>query len=89
MLATCRRLLSKYGKFKKNPHNVIIICANNFPQKKPLYLLYLGCFFVAMTQILAKNKNTLQNNGHEIIVLTMFQVHMMFTKLLISNGLFR
>ncbi len=69
MLATCQSLLSKYGKLKKNPHNVMIICANFFPQKKPLYLLYLGCFFVAMTQILAKNKNTSQNNGHEIIVL--------------------
>ncbi len=69
MLATCQSLLSKYGKFKKNPHNVMIICEIFFPQKKPLYLLYLGCFFVAMTQILAKNKNTSQNNGHEIIVL--------------------
>jgi hypothetical protein len=55
MLATCQSLLSKYGQFKKIPHNVIIIYANNFPQKNPLYLLFLGCFFVAMTQILAKN----------------------------------
>jgi hypothetical protein len=47
----------------------MIICANFFPQKKPLYLLYWGCFFfVAMTQILAKNKNT-SCNGHEIIIL--------------------
>jgi hypothetical protein len=42
-----------------------------FPKRSfvPVVLGLFFLFFVAMTQILAKNKNTSRNNGHEIIVL--------------------
>jgi hypothetical protein len=41
-----------------------------FPPKEAFVPVVLGLFFfVAMTQILAKNKNISHNNGHEIVVL--------------------